>query len=293
MIVFGPVFSRRFGTSLGVDLSPGLKQCNFNCVYCELEKAKPVSAMRPLASPDEILSEIKTALSKHENIDVLTLTANGEPTLYPFFGELVRRIKQDLPGAKLLVLSNATRIRENLQALLQCDIVKFSLDSAVQKTFEKIDGARGIAVVDVISAVRDFSAVYKGELILEILVVAGLNDTAREMQAIQAALLGVKFARADLASIDRPPAFNVKGVSYEDLKALAAHLPDLPVSIVQSPVYKQKNYFEKSEILEMLKRRPQSTSDVAKAFNDAAQANLQDLLARKKIKLKNNFFVLA
>ena len=38
--IFGPVASRRFGRSLGIDLSPQSKQCNFNCVYCELGAGK-------------------------------------------------------------------------------------------------------------------------------------------------------------------------------------------------------------------------------------------------------------
>ena len=39
-IIFGPVQSRRFGESLGVDLSPQIKQCNYDCLYCELKGKK-------------------------------------------------------------------------------------------------------------------------------------------------------------------------------------------------------------------------------------------------------------
>ena len=60
--VFGPVHSRRFGISLGVDLSPAVKQCNFDCVYCELCAAKPVGAMREVASVSEIVAEIERTL---------------------------------------------------------------------------------------------------------------------------------------------------------------------------------------------------------------------------------------
>jgi wyosine [tRNA(Phe)-imidazoG37] synthetase (radical SAM superfamily) len=44
-IIFGPIPSRRFGISLGIDLSPSKKQCNFDCLYCELEGAKTVDKM--------------------------------------------------------------------------------------------------------------------------------------------------------------------------------------------------------------------------------------------------------
>ena len=34
--IFGPIHSRRLGTSLGVNLSPNDgKICSFDCVYCE------------------------------------------------------------------------------------------------------------------------------------------------------------------------------------------------------------------------------------------------------------------
>ena len=44
--IFGPVSSRRFGSSLGIDLSPDQKSCNFDCLYCELKKAKTIRAIK-------------------------------------------------------------------------------------------------------------------------------------------------------------------------------------------------------------------------------------------------------
>jgi len=35
--LFGPVPSRRFGRSLGVDLTP-FKTCDFDCIFCQLGK---------------------------------------------------------------------------------------------------------------------------------------------------------------------------------------------------------------------------------------------------------------
>ena len=61
-IVFGPVHSRRFGRSLGVDLSPKIKQCNFDCVYCELQKAKSVDSMGDVVPLQEIIESVKKAI---------------------------------------------------------------------------------------------------------------------------------------------------------------------------------------------------------------------------------------
>ena len=90
-IIFGPIPSRRFGISLGIDLSPSKKQCNFDCLYCELEGAKTVEKMDEFPSVEDIIKEIKNSFLIHPKIDVLTLTCNGEPTLYPKLNELLMK----------------------------------------------------------------------------------------------------------------------------------------------------------------------------------------------------------
>lgn len=176
--IFGPVASRRFGRSLGIDLSPQRKQCNFNCVYCELGAGKPVSAMSEPCEIGPVIAELKTALQSHAGIDVITITANGEPTLHPRFAELVDALKALCLPQKLLVLSNGSLVRENSAALAKLDICKFSLDSALAKSFRKVDGPHaGIGAEDIVSAIADFAREFRGELDIEILVVRGLNDT--------------------------------------------------------------------------------------------------------------------
>ena len=93
-IIFGPIPSRRFGISLGIDLSPTKKQCNFDCLYCELEGAKTVEKMDEFPSVEDIIKEIQNSFSNHPKIDVLTLTCNGEPTLYPKLNELIDEINK-------------------------------------------------------------------------------------------------------------------------------------------------------------------------------------------------------
>ena len=109
-IVFGPINSRRFGMSLGIDLSPKQKSCNFDCVYCELSGAKIVNAIQDPPSVEEILVSLKDALRTHQNIDVITLTANGEPTLYPHLKELIAKVNELKGSAKTLILSNGSGV---------------------------------------------------------------------------------------------------------------------------------------------------------------------------------------
>jgi len=70
-ILFGPVASRRFGKSLGIDLSPARKQCNFDCVYCELAPAPTVERATEVPPVEEILDAVRRGLAEYPDIDVL------------------------------------------------------------------------------------------------------------------------------------------------------------------------------------------------------------------------------
>ena len=90
--IFGPVNSRRFGLSLGIDLSTSTKQCNFDCVYCELTRLKPQQKQQTITPPQDILDQLEKAFIQYPKLDVLTITANGEPTMYPHLEELIQKI---------------------------------------------------------------------------------------------------------------------------------------------------------------------------------------------------------
>ena len=280
-IVFGPINSRRFGMSLGIDLSPKQKSCNFDCVYCELKGAKPVEEIENPPSVNEIISALKEALKVHQNIDVITLTANGEPTLYPHLKELVAKVNEIKGKAKTLILSNGSGARDQkiCEALQGLDIVKFSLDSAVQSTFKKIDRNKsGIEVNELIKAMAKFRKEFKGELVLEILVVAGFNDKEEEFTALNESINEIAPHRVDVGTIDRPPAYNVKGVDASRLEELASKINGVPVTIARAHKIEQKYEFSKSEILAMLERRPQTTANVEENFSEHSKQILNSLL---------------
>ena len=280
-IVFGPINSRRFGMSLGIDLSPKQKSCNFDCVYCELKGAKPVEEIENPPSIDGIISALKEALKVHQNIDVITLTANGEPTLYPHLKELIVKVDELKGRAKTLILSNGSGVRDQkiCEALQGLDIVKFSLDSAVQSTFKKIDRNKsGIEINELIKAMAKFRKEFKGELVLEILVVAGFNDKEEEFMTVNEAINEIAPHRVDVGTIDRPPAYNVKGVDASRLEELASKIKGVPVTIARAHKIEQKYEFSKSEILAMLERRPQTMANVEENFSEHSKQILNSLL---------------
>jgi len=280
-IVFGPINSRRFGMSLGIDLSPKQKSCNFDCVYCELSGAKPVNLIQDPPSVEEILVALKDALCTHQNIDVITFTANGEPTLYPYLQELINEVNNLKGRAKTLILSNGSGVCEPkiCEALKGLDIVKFSLDSAVQSTFRKIDRNKsGIEVGEIIKKMAKFRKEFAGELVLEILVVAGFNDKKSEFEALNMAINEIAPHRVDIGTVDRPPAYNVKGVDAKKLEELAEQISGVPVNIVKTHKIEQKYNFSEDEILEMLRRRPQTIANVEENFSDSSKQTLAKFL---------------
>lgn len=284
-IIFGPVNSRRFGLSLGVDLSPAGKQCNFDCVYCELKPAKPILCAQNAPNVDEVVAQVQKAFDERLEFDFITLTANGEPSLYPHLDELIKALNLIKQGKKLLILSNGTGVlsEPKFKAMLGLDVVKFSLDSAVEKTFFRVDrAAKSINLVQMIDKMAEFKAVFKGQLVIEVLVVQGLNDNEFEFKVLNEAFARIKPDRVDIGSIDRPSAYPVKAVSDERLSKLAALITSAPVLLPKRHLGGKGAEFNEAQLLKMLALRPQSELDIS-AMSQNSKARLQKLLESSKI----------
>ncbi|ELU7403045.1 radical SAM protein [Campylobacter jejuni] len=287
-ILFGPVSSRRFGRSLGIDLSPSKKQCNFDCVYCELDPKKAQEKQDEIISIDKIISEVKAMLEKNVEFDFLTLTANGEPSLYPHLNELILSLRSITKNKKLLILSNGTAVldEDKFNALLKLDVVKFSLDSAVAKTFYRIDRAlKNIDLKKMIEKMADFRARFNGDLIMEILVVKDLNDNEEEFKALNQALKKIMPLRVDLSTIDRPPAYAIKKVSEEKLLELSKLIDSTPVLLAKRHYEGEKLSFNEEELLKILHLRSQSEIDIEVKFDEQSKTLLNQLIKEKKVKI--------
>lgn len=292
-IIFGPVNSRRFGKSLGIDLSPSKKQCNFDCLYCELKPAKTVDSYSDVLSVENIITALKNALAKHQDIDVITLTANGEPTLYPYLDELIDEIDRLKGDVKTLILSNGATIdkAEVQKALLKLDTVKLSLDCANAQCLKKLDRAsKSIDIENIKRGMLAFKEIYKGALIVEVLFVKNINDDAQNISGLNEYLLKLQPSRIDIGSIDRPPAYDVKGLTYDELLKLSKQFDTrLPIYIVSRKITKIKaeNYGD-DEILTTLANRPLTDEDIAILFDKESQERVKELLNMGKLKKIEN-----
>lgn len=286
--IFGPVHSRRFGVSLGIDLSSSTKQCNFDCLYCELAPAIPLTHQHTVTPVETILTELTDALVKHPDIDVITLTANGEPTMYPNLAELISRLNAIKGNKELLILSNSACLSDEkvFNALLSLDQVKLSLDAATPEVFKKIDRpAEGIRIDGVIANIQRFSHSFSGKLFIEILFVRGVNDTPEEIAALNKALLPVHCVRIDIGTVDRPPAYGVQGLEFSELYAISRQFdPALPIHIVsRTHAASTPSRYTGDEILTTLDKRPLTQEDIDALFDEESKNRLENLIQEGKI----------
>ena len=149
-IVFGPIYSRRLGSSLGVNILPSKgKLCNFDCIYCECGWNKDGIAERRFPT----LTEVEVALRKKmseltsegKDVDSITFSGNGEPTMNPDFPAIIDAVislrDECFPKAKISVLSNATLVgRPSVaEALRKIDNPILKIDASDDALIEKIN----------------------------------------------------------------------------------------------------------------------------------------------------------
>jgi wyosine [tRNA(Phe)-imidazoG37] synthetase (radical SAM superfamily) len=299
-ILFGPINSRRFGKSLGIDLSPSKKQCNFDCLYCELDPASPMERYDEVVAVEEIIKALKESLKTHQDIDVLTITANGEPTLYPYLLELIDEINKIKGSTKTLILSNAAKIADpkTQEALMKFDTVKLSLDCATDQCLRRLDRAyRGISIESIKSGMLTFRSQFTKALIVEILMVKTINDKEHEIDALNSFLLQLNPTRIDIGTIDRPPAYRVEPLSYDALRRISLQFDSaLPIYITsRKKVIAKPSSYTPQEILETLHKRPLTQDDIEVLFDEKSKKDLQQLIERGGVSMVNSsgydFFV--
>ena len=286
--IFGPVNSRRLGRSLGIDLFSD-KVCNLNCIYCEVGATHRLTCDRDEYVPTEkILGEIdryfKDPAHKQE-IDVVTVTANGEPTLHTGFGRILAQLKNKT-GKQIAVLTNGTTLMDAQvrRELALADVVIPSLDAVREKSFRKLDRpAACVNLSEVIEGLVVFSHEYTGKLWLEILFAEGINDSDDDIKALLDVIKRMRVDRIQLNTVARPPlesfAHPVSEKRFGEIAAtMRKHYPDIPVDMLARGAVTRDDDTEIvfghgrgrqdiiDEIIQMLKRRPCTAADINTIF---------------------------
>jgi wyosine [tRNA(Phe)-imidazoG37] synthetase (radical SAM superfamily) len=185
-IIFGPVKSRRLGVSLGINLLPlRSKMCSFNCIYCECgwthEDGSNTAKLYPADKIKRHLESKLKGLSEDKmlTIDSITYAGNGEPTLHPEFPQIIDDTievrDKYFPDAKISVLSNATRLKDERtrNALQKADRNILKLDAGDDETMQVINQPKQkIKLDEIVSDLIKFD----GNLTIQTLFVRGEKD---------------------------------------------------------------------------------------------------------------------
>lgn len=211
MIVFGPVPSRRLGSSLGINHIPP-KYCSFSCVYCQVGRTDHLTInRRHFYPPDEIRRQVDEVIEKcnqaGKQIDYLTLVPDGEPTLDIHLGVLIRGLKRT--GLPVAVISNGSLLtREEVRSdLLGADWVSVKLDTIDEEQWRRIDRPHGtLRLADIMAGMITFRGQYQGVLATETMLVDGYNDQKTHFERLCRFLLELRPDRSYLSLPIRPPA---------------------------------------------------------------------------------------
>jgi wyosine [tRNA(Phe)-imidazoG37] synthetase (radical SAM superfamily) len=303
--LFGPVHSRRLGSSLGIDLFPH-KICNLNCIYCEVGPTVHAVCQRAAySSLQAIFDEMDVFCAdptRLQAVDVCTVTAKGEPTLHSGLGEILRHLKGRY-AKPVAVLTNGTTLMDAdvRRDLMAADIVMPSLDAVRAVSFFAID--RPIAGFDVDALVEGllrFSWEYTGMIWLEILLAQGVNDAPDDIAALITALRQMRLDRIQLNTVLRPPVEPfAHALSQDALTAIATRMHselgcpvDVPCvsviatkttpnqSLATAPLPDPASVAEiMGEIIQMVRRRPSTAGDIERIFHLGNPEKVTQLLA--------------
>lgn len=162
--VYAVISQRARGLSLGVNLNPD-KVCNFNCLYCEVNRDTPGldAKVNLRVMSQELLSLLSRAFEKRMRelpafrntpeelleLKEVALSGNGEPTLSPNFTEIVREViylrsQGRFPFFKLVLITNATaldrpEVAEGINLFSTHDEIWAKLDAGTQEYMDRIN----------------------------------------------------------------------------------------------------------------------------------------------------------
>ena len=237
-VVFGPIHSRRLGSSLGINLLPqNGKICTFDCIYCECGWNKDGRNDTKLPTAAEVRNALETKLRQCRvdgvPIDSITFSGDGEPTLNPEFPQIIddtiRLRNQYYPASKITVLSNSTRVHlpEVFAALRKVDNPTMKIDAPTNELVERINHpAPGYDINKVVEALKQFN----GDFILQTIFLKSKNFDSSLPEVLNGWMNIVRTLKPReimVYTIDRPtPEEGLQKFTVEEMRNLVQPLMD-------------------------------------------------------------------
>ena len=236
--VFGPIRSRRLGSSLGINLLPRKgKFCTFDCIYCECGWNRDGREDQVLPTAAQVRSALEDKLAdcllEGTPIDSITFSGDGEPTLNPEFPRIIDdtlKLRDAwYPGAKVSVLSNATRVHvpEIAAALKRVDNPILKIDAPTDQLVAKIDNpAPGYSLSRVLEALRGF----EGQFVLQTMFLRSPDFDSSSPEVLNGwmdIVRDLKPRKVMVYTIDRPtPSDGLQKFTVQEMRALVQPLID-------------------------------------------------------------------
>ena len=248
-----PVISRRSGgLSIGGNLNPD-KACNFDCVYCQVDRRTPptVRTVDPDVLGGELENMVRQALSgelfedplfsdvpaAYRRIQDIAFSGDGEPTISPQFPNAVHiaaevRRTYQLSDVKLLLLTDAAYLNKPAvrDALAEMDAnngeIWAKLDAGTEEYFRRINRPN-VSLQTVLDNILDTARVRPIMIQSLWMNVEGEPPPQAEIEAFARRLSsmiaeGARFKLVQIYTIARPPAESfVSPLDHEELEAVA------------------------------------------------------------------------
>jgi wyosine [tRNA(Phe)-imidazoG37] synthetase (radical SAM superfamily) len=269
MYLYGPVPSRRFGRSLGVDLMP-FKTCSFDCVFCQLgHTPQKTLEQKEYVFIDAVLAELESWLKTDGDADYVTLSGSGEPMLHSRFGKVLQFLKPYSISSVLLTNGSMFRLSEVREAASYADIVKVSLSAWDQRSFRWINRPHPQLQFDeVVGGIKKFRNQFSGKLWMEVFLMLGMNAAPENVKKIAAHIKEIEPDRVHLNTVIRPPAEEFAAPLQPTKLALLADMFDPPAEMIAEFSANDEKHVAATEdsILSLLQRRPCTSGQIAGAF---------------------------
>lgn len=294
--LYGPVPSRRLGSSLGIDLIPH-KVCTYNCIYCQIGKTTLKTLLREEYLPvNEILKEVEIFIrERNVSVDYLSLSGSGEPTLHSGIGKVIEGIKAITSLPVAVITNGALLYDESVRKdLLNADLILPSMDAVSDEVFKMINRPHSdLSVEKMIGGLIDFRGHFKGQIWLEILFCKGVNDKPEELKKMKEAIKMIHPERIHLNTVVRPPseeyALPLNQNEMEEIRTFFGEKASIISEFDRHPLFTPERNIEE-KILKILKRRPLSLSDLSRnmgiaesKINSSILLLIKEGFVRKKV----------
>lgn len=268
-ILFGPVPSRRYGQSLGIDLVP-MKTCCYDCLFCQLGPTPITTLERHDYIPlPHVFQALSSWLAKGIPVDMLTLCGSGEPTLHAHFGDVLKWIANETDKPSLLMSNGALFADPNVRRdAALASRTKISIHFWDEASFQQtVRPHAGLSFKAIYEGWQAFRADYKGMLDVEFFAMPGINTDSEHLHRIRELITPLSPDTVTVNSAERPPAEScVKSISQEEKEKLRAFFA--PIALERTTVTPQSTIaYSEAALLALARRHPLTPEQFASYFN--------------------------